>query len=82
MRHFEAYNGAVANRPKKPVKEPAVLDREFFAEAARKGWAKKTVAEKKAVTSHASRAYWDKLSPEERSAEMKRRAKKRKKARK
>jgi hypothetical protein len=28
---------------------------------------------------HASRAYCDKLSPEERSAEMKRRAKKRKK---
>ena len=50
------------------------LNREFFAEAARKGWAKKSEGEKKAVVSKASLAYWDRLSPEERSAEMKRRA--------
>jgi hypothetical protein len=68
----------VAKRPKKQIAKP-VLSREFFAEAARKGWAQKTQAEKKARVSNASRAYWDKLSPEERSAEMKRRAAKRKK---
>jgi hypothetical protein len=69
------YNAAVANRPKKPANEARVIDREFFAEAARRGWAKKTAAEKKAVASHASTAYWARLTPEERSAEMKRRAK-------
>jgi hypothetical protein len=68
------YNVAVAKRLKKPA-----LNREFFAEAGRKGWAKKTESEKKAAAANASRAYWDALSPEERSAEMKRRAAKRKK---
>jgi hypothetical protein len=46
--------------------------------ARRKRWAKATKAEKQAAVSHASRAYWDSLTPEQRSAEMKRRAKKRK----
>lgn len=46
------------------------------ARAAR--WRGKSKEEKKAAASAASRAFWAKLSPEERSAEMKRRAKKRK----
>jgi hypothetical protein len=68
----------VAKAPKRPRKGP-VLNREFFAEARRKAWAKKSETEKKAAVSHASHAYWDALNPEERSAEMKRRAAKRKK---
>ena len=74
------YNAGVGKRPKKPKPgKERVLDREFFAEARRKGWAHKSEAERKAVASNAGRAYWGKLSPEERSAEMKRRAAKRKK---
>jgi hypothetical protein len=71
----------VVKRAKKPAKEPVVIDREFFAEARRKGWAKKTKAEKQAAASKAGTAYWARLTPEERSAEMKRRAAKRKKKR-
>ena len=63
----------MAKKPRKPSSKE--LNREFFAEAARKGWAKRSEGEKKAVVSKASLAYWDRLSPEERSAEMKRRAK-------
>ena len=59
------------------------LTRKFFQEqgslGGKKAWVKKTKAEKQAVASNAGRAYWDALSPEERSAEMKRRAAKRKK---
>jgi hypothetical protein len=62
---------------------PRKLTKEFFQEqgriGARKVWATKTKAQKQAIASNASRAYWDALSPEERSAEMKHRAKKRKK---
>jgi hypothetical protein len=47
------------------------------AKGARERWKGKTKAEKSATAAHASRAYWDSMSPEERSAEMKRRAKKR-----
>jgi len=55
------------------------MDLETHLERARrKRWANATDEEKKAAVSHASRAYWDRLTPEERSAEMKRRAKKRK----
>ena len=50
--------------------------------ALKKRWAKASESEKKAAVAHASRAYWDKLTPEERSAEMKRRAKVRAKNRK
>jgi len=39
---------------------------------------KMTPKERSAASAEASRAYWDALSPEQRSAEMKRRAKKRK----
>jgi hypothetical protein len=53
--------------------------REHLVRAARKRWKGKTDAEKSAVAQHASRAFWDSLSPEQRSAEMKRRAMKRKK---
>lgn len=42
--------------------------------------AKLTPEERSEGAAVASRAYWDALTPEERSAEMKRRAKKRKKA--
>jgi len=41
-------------------------------------WAKATLEEKSAAAQHASRAYWDGLSAEERSAIMKARARKRK----
>jgi hypothetical protein len=47
--------------------------------ARRARWAKATKKEKQAAASKASRAYWDSLTPKERSAEMKRRAAKRKK---
>jgi len=58
---------------------PRMVDlRTHLRRALKKRWAKATKAEKQAAVSHASRAYWDKLTPEERSAEMKRRAKKRK----
>ncbi len=49
--------------------------------AARK-WKKTTKKEAKAQLTQASRAYWDKLTPEQRSTEMKRRAKIRKRWRK
>jgi hypothetical protein len=52
--------------------------RTHLRRAARKRWAKASEEEKKAAVAHASRAYWDNLTPEERSAEMKRRAAKRK----
>jgi hypothetical protein len=59
------------------------LTKKFFQEqgslGGKKTWAGKTAAQKKATASHASHAYWDSLTPEQRSAEMKRRAKKRKK---
>jgi len=64
---------------------PRKLTKKFFQEqgriSAEKVWAKKTKAQKQATASNASRAYWDKLSPQERSAEMKRRVAKRKKKR-
>ena len=47
--------------------------------ARRARWANKTKKEKKAAASKASRAYWDALTPKQRSAKMKRRAAKRKK---
>jgi hypothetical protein len=52
--------------------------RTHLRRAARKRWAKASDEQKKAAVAHASHAYWDKLTPEERSAEMKRRAAKRK----
>jgi hypothetical protein len=47
--------------------------------ALRKRWANASDEEKKQAASHAVQAYWARLTPEERSAEMKRRAAKRKK---
>jgi len=52
--------------------------REHLRRAAKTRWAKATKEEKAATAAHASRAYWDSLSREERSKEMKRRAAKRK----
>ena len=52
---------------------------EHLDRARKKRWERATAAQKQAAASHASRAYWDSLTPEERSAEMKRRAEKRKK---
>jgi predicted Fe-S protein YdhL (DUF1289 family) len=52
--------------------------RTHLRRAIRKRWAKATDEEKKAAVSHASRAFWDRLSPEERSAIMKARAARRK----
>jgi hypothetical protein len=53
--------------------------REHQRKAARARWAKVTAKQRAEAAAHASRAYWDAMSPEQRSAEMKRRAKKRKK---
>jgi hypothetical protein len=47
--------------------------------ARKKRWEGKTADQKKAAVSNAGKAYWSKLTPEERSAENKRRAAKRKK---
>ena len=47
--------------------------------ARRRGRIKLRLRNKQTQVSNASRAYWDALCPEERSAEMKRRAAKRKK---
>lgn len=49
--------------------------------AARARWAKASKKEKAAAASKASRAYWDALTSKQRSAEMQRRAAKRKKNR-
>jgi len=45
-------------------------------------WERAGAEEKQKTASQASRGYWDKLTPEERSAEMKRRAEVRKRNRK
>jgi hypothetical protein len=59
-----------------------MVDLEIHLRRARKKrWAGKTAAEKKATASHAGKSFWAKLTPEERSAEMRRRAAKRKKRR-
>ncbi len=50
--------------------------------AVRRRWDKATTFEKQEAASRASRAYWEKLTPEARSAEMKRRAEVRKRNRK
>lgn len=47
-------------------------------DAGKARWKGVSAKERKELMRQASRAYWDSLSPEERSAEMKRRAKKRK----
>jgi hypothetical protein len=52
--------------------------RTHLRRAARARWAKATETEKKTTAARASRAYWDSLTPEQRSAEMKRRAQVRK----
>lgn len=58
----------------------AMVDlREHLERARRARWDKASEEEKKAAASNAGRAFWAKLSPEQRSAEMKKRAKKRKK---
>jgi hypothetical protein len=66
--------------------EMATLDkkaREFFRQQGKLGGKKRatgmTPEQRSKTASEASRAYWDSMSPEERSAEMKRRAAKRKK---
>jgi hypothetical protein len=48
--------------------------------AGQKRWAGVGAAERKRLTAQASHAFWDRLSPAERSAEMKRRAVKRRKS--
>jgi hypothetical protein len=50
---------------------------EHLRRARAKRWRGKTKAEKQATAAHASRSYWSRLTPTERSAEMKRRAAKR-----
>jgi len=53
--------------------------RTHLRRAIRRRWEKATADEKQKAASKASRGYWDKLGPDERSAEMKRRAEVRKK---
>jgi hypothetical protein len=54
----------------------SVVDlRTHLRRAARARWAKATPGQKKQAMAHALRAFWDGLTPEQRSAEMKRRAK-------
>jgi len=62
-------------RAKPEGRPPKILNREFFANARKKAWAKLSAAERKEAASKAGSSYWSRLSPEERSAEMKRRAK-------
>jgi hypothetical protein len=50
---------------------------EHQRQAARKRWAKTSKKDRAKTAKRASRAYWDAMTPEERSAEMKRRAAKR-----
>jgi hypothetical protein len=49
--------------------------RTHLRRARAKRWKGRSKAEKKAAASQAGKAFWVKLTPEERSAEMKRRAK-------
>jgi hypothetical protein len=49
-------------------------------QAGRKRWAGIGDEERRELMASAAKAYWDSLTPEQRSAEMKRRAAKRKKA--
>jgi hypothetical protein len=61
------------------------FDRKFFADARRKAWEKATQQERKKIKDAAGkglRAWWDGLTAEERSAEMRRRAKVRERNRK
>jgi hypothetical protein len=62
-----------------------VFSRKFFADARRKAWAKLGSKDREKVLAPAvkgARAWWEGLTAEERSAEMKRRAKVRAKNRK
>jgi hypothetical protein len=56
--------------------------RDFFAEARRKAWKSVPKKQRKAQASKAARSYWAAMNPEQRSAEMKRRAATRSKRRK
>jgi hypothetical protein len=49
--------------------------REYLRHIARKRWAGKSQEERSAAAQAASLSFWQKLSPEERSEEMRRRAK-------
>jgi hypothetical protein len=48
--------------------------RAYFSEIGRKAWKGVSAKGKKARASHAARSRWESMTPEERSAEMKRRA--------
>jgi hypothetical protein len=52
--------------------------RDYLAETRRKAWKRVPKEKRQAHASKAVQSYWDRMSPEERSAEMKRRAAKRK----
>ena len=69
-------------KSKKTTGKSVVLNREFFAKARKKAWAKLSAADRKQAASKAGSSYWANMSPEQRSAEMKRRAKVRAKNRK
>jgi len=51
--------------------------RDFFSKAGRKAWQGVSKKKRKAHASKAVQSYWDRMSPAEKSAEMKRRAAKR-----
>lgn len=48
--------------------------RAYFSEIGRKAWKGVSAKAKKARASHAAHSRWESMTPEERSAEMKRRA--------
>ena len=62
----------MARKVKQPDLPEAV--REYFRQLARRAWEGKSVKAKKARASHAASSRWGAMTAEERSAEMKRRA--------
>lgn len=55
--------------------------RQYLAERTREQWRRVSKKKRSELASHAAKGYWDSLTPEQRQAEMKRRAAVRKKKR-
>ncbi len=62
---------------KKPEMPQELKD--YLSDARRRAWKRVPKEKRKSVASNAARSYWGAMTPEQRSAEMKRRAAKRKK---
>jgi hypothetical protein len=67
-----AYLETTMKRPEMPQEF-----RDYLAETRRRAWKRVPKEERKAHASKAVQSYWDRMSPEEKSTEMKRRAAKR-----